>query len=114
MALLERYSLLLKEPKLKKSTLKKLHDVRGEDCWIRLPGGSCDGDTVVYAHYRTARAGFGTGKKGVWGAPACHRCHDIIDGRVKGFERDFVRLAHAEAVIRYWEKLRCNLFVTLP
>lgn len=34
------------------------------------------------------------------GAWACSACHDEIDRRARNHEHEFVRLAHAEGVIR--------------
>ena len=83
------------------STLSNLS--RGEPCWLKLPH-VCDGgtDTVVYAHYRDLGLGFGLGKKGMLGAPACRGCHDAIDGRSNKFEREWVRKIHLEQSVRYW------------
>ena len=81
---------------------------RNQPCLIRLPG-VCDGggETTVLAHYRLS--GYcGTGKKppDLLGAFACGPCHDVIDGRRKSdFERDFLRLCHAEGVMRTLAKM---------
>ena len=100
-----------KEPQEKKAVLKRIQDVRDEPCYLRFPGGICDSATVVFAHYRAVSLGAGVARKGVWGCPACHRCHDIADGRASTFERDFVRRVHAEQTLRYAEKLRCKGFL---
>jgi hypothetical protein len=81
---------------------------KGMPCMVRLPG-ICNGDpaTTVLAHYRLA--GYcGTGMKppdelGAW---ACSACHDECDRRTRILETDFVRLAHAEGVMRTLCELR--------
>src|SRR5690348_18314077 len=75
---------------------------KGMPCMVRLPG-VCNGDpaTTVLAHYRLA--GYcGTGMKppDSMGAWACGACHDECDRRTRNLELDFVRLAHAEGVLR--------------
>ena len=76
---------------------------QGKPCMVRLPGCNGRRDTTVLAHYRLA--GYcGTGMKPddyTFGAWACSDCHDLIDGR-KRYEgnREVLRLAHAEAVMR--------------
>lgn len=92
------------------SKLRKL--ARGKPCMVRLPGCSGGGETTVLAHYRLA--GYcGTGLKpdDVLGAWACAHCHDAVDGRANtDLERDFLRLAHAEGVMRTIAELRkCDL-----
>ena len=81
---------------------------------MRLPGCK-DPDTVVFAHYASLGLAHGMGFKGVdWiGCPACFTCHDAVDGRAGDFERDFVRLAHAEATLKWLEEMRCREFVIL-
>lgn len=75
---------------------------RGRECQIRLPG-VCNGnpETVVLAHYRlSGTCGTGIKPNDLQGAWACSACHDACDGRGGDFERDYVRLAHAEGVMR--------------
>lgn len=74
---------------------------RGQECTVRLPCCNGDPSTTVFAHYRLAGT-CGTGKKppDFQGAWACSVCHDECDGRTHRFERDFVRLHHAEGMIR--------------
>lgn len=77
---------------------------RGKPCMVRLPGCTGGGDsdgTVVLAHYRLLPY-CGTGMKppdelGAW---CCWQCHEHIDRRDRTMEADFVRLAHAEGVLR--------------
>lgn len=56
----------------------------------------------MLAHYRlTGTCGVGLKPPDTLGAHACHRCHDLIDGRTKtDMERDFIKLAFAEGVMR--------------
>ena len=77
---------------------------RGKLCMVRLPGctggGEADG-TVVLAHYRMAGyCGMGMKPPDELGAWCCASCHDHVDRRVRTLEADFVRLAHAEGVLR--------------
>lgn len=86
----------------RKVDLRKL--ARGKPCYIRLPGYCTGGgDTTVLAHYRLAgTCGVGMKPPDVNACPACHVCHDIADGRRQtDLERDYVRLAHAEGVMRW-------------
>ena len=58
-------------------------------------------ETTVLAHYRLAgTCGIGMKPNDLQGAWACSACHDEIDRRTRLFEPEFVRLAHAEGVIR--------------
>ncbi len=87
------------------SALRKA--AQGRECMVRIPY-ICNGDpaTVVLAHYRLA--GYcGTGYKpdDALGAWCCSACHDAVDGRVKG-DREEMRLAHAEGVMRTFAELR--------
>ena len=83
-------------------SLRKL--ARGRPCMVRLPY-VCNGDpeTTVLAHFRLAGLS-GIGMKSpdfACGAWACSSCHDAIDRRSHmELDRDFVRLAHAEGVMR--------------
>ncbi len=77
---------------------------RGKLCMVRLPGctggGEADG-TVVLAHYRmSGYCGMGMKPPDELGAWCCASCHDHVDRRVRTLEADFVRLAHAEGVLR--------------
>ena len=75
---------------------------RGKPCMVRLPG-CCNGndETTVFSHYRLAGT-CGTGKKpDEWqGSWSCSACHDECDRRTRTLETDFVRLAHAEGMVR--------------
>ena len=59
-------------------------------------------ETVVLAHYRLAGvSGMGMKSPDIIGAWACSACHDAIDRRDHtDLERDFVRLAHLDGMVR--------------
>jgi hypothetical protein len=81
---------------------KLTKSARGRDCQIRLPG-VCNGnpETVVLAHYRlSGTCGTGIKPNDLQGAWSCSACHDACDGRASHLPRDYVRLAHAEGVMR--------------
>ncbi len=86
----------------------KLRDAaRGRNCMVRLPG-VCNGDpaTVVLAHYRLAGlCGVGMKPVDALGAWTCSRCHDEVDRRTRRLETEYVRLAHAEGVLRTIDSL---------
>lgn len=75
---------------------------KGQTCTIRLPGCSGGGEDTVLAHYRlSGTCGVGLKPPDTLAAHACHCCHDRIDGRVKtDMDREFIRLAFAEGVMR--------------
>lgn len=81
--------------------LRKL--ARGRPCQVRLEG-VCNGDssTTVLAHVRMAGiSGMGHKAPDVLAAYACSSCHDAIDRRAHmDLEREYVRLAHLEGVMR--------------
>lgn len=80
------------------SKLRK--SARGQECQIRLPG-ICNGnpETTVLCHL--GGAGMGMKSNDIHGAFGCSCCHDVIDGRVNAYyDRDFLKLAHMEGVIR--------------
>ncbi len=83
---------------------------QGQQCLIRLPGCLGGTETTVLAHYRLAgTCGMGIKPDDGQGAYACAYCHDIVDGRraaPAGYDRDAVRLAHAEGVLRTQALLR--------
>ena len=75
---------------------------KGKPCMVRLPG-ICNGnpETTVLAHYRlSGTCGAGMKPDDQQGAWACSACHDEVDRRTRKLENDFVRLAHAEGVLR--------------
>lgn len=70
---------------------------------MRLPGVcNHNSETVVLCHYRLAGvSGMGMKSPDILGAWACSACHDAIDRRDHtDLERDFVRLAHLEGMVR--------------
>ncbi|MWP62037.1 DUF1364 domain-containing protein [Gilliamella sp. Pas-s25] len=76
-------------------------EARGRECTVRLPCCNHNPETTVLAHYRLAgTCGVGMKPNDLQGAWACSACHDEIDRRTRIFENEFVRLAHAEGVIR--------------
>ena len=87
-------------------------EAKGRDCQVRLPGiCNHNPETTVLAHYRLIGLA-GMSIKGddlACGAWACSACHDAIDRRANmDLERDYVRLAHAEGVIRTIAALRAE------
>ncbi|OCG47494.1 hypothetical protein A9G35_00735 [Gilliamella sp. Choc5-1] len=80
---------------------KLTKEARGRECTVRLPCCNHNPETTVLAHYRLAgTCGVGMKPNDLQGAWACSACHDEIDCRTRIFENEFVRLAHAEGVIR--------------
>ena len=76
---------------------------------VRLPDiCNHNSETVVLAHYRMAGlSGVGMKPDDALGAWSCSSCHDAIDRRSHmGLERDYVRLAHLEGVMRTLAVLR--------
>lgn len=77
-------------------------EAKGRECQVRL-SGICNGnpETTVLAHYRLAgTCGVGIKPNDLQAAWACSSCHDEIDRRTRMLEHDFVRLAHAEGMMR--------------
>lgn len=73
---------------------------RGQDCQVRL-AGICNHnpETVVLAHLNGG--GMGTKHDDIHGAFCCSDCHDAIDRRTNlMMDREYLRLAHLEGVIR--------------
>ena len=86
------------------SKLTKL--ARGRECQVRLPRCNHNVETTVLAHYRLAgTCGVGMKPNDLQGAWACSSCHDEIDRRTRNFDNEFVRLAHAEGVLRTINRL---------
>ena len=70
---------------------------------VRLEGVcNHNSETVVLAHYRLAGvSGMGMKSPDILGAWACSACHDAVDRRTEPYlDRDFVRLAHLEGMVR--------------
>ena len=82
---------------------------KGRDCMVRLPG-ICNHipETTVLAHVRLAGvSGMGMKADDLLGAWACSSCHDAIDRRAHtDLDRDYVRLAHLEGMVRTIAQLR--------
>lgn len=82
---------------------------RGRECMVRLPGiCNHNPETTVLAHVRLAGvSGMGMKADDLLGAWACSNCHDAIDRRGHlDLERDYVRLAHLEGMVRTIAVLR--------
>lgn len=76
---------------------------------VRLPEiCNHNSETVILAHYRMAGlSGVGMKPDDALGAWSCSSCHDAIDRRTHmELERDYVRLAHLEGVMRTLAVLR--------
>jgi hypothetical protein len=70
---------------------------------VRLPGiCNHNSETVVLAHVRLPGvSGMGIKAHDLLGAWACSACHDAIDRRAHtDLDRDYVRLAHLEGMVR--------------
>jgi hypothetical protein len=84
-------------------------EARGRACTVRLEGiCNHNSETVVLAHIRMpGLSGMGIKADDLLGAWACSACHDAIDRRSHAdLDRDYVRLAHLEGVIRTIAQLR--------
>lgn len=92
------------------ANLRKL--ARDKPCFIRVSGCDGGGATTVLAHYRMAGiCGMGMKPPDVCACPACHSCHDRVDGRTwasDGKSRADMRLAHAEGVVRWLSALHAE------
>lgn len=76
---------------------------KGRECQIRLPDVcNFDRKTTVLAHFRMIGvSGAGMKSPDLIGAWACSNCHDAVDRRrYKNLDKDYVRLAHLEGVVR--------------
>lgn len=76
---------------------------------VRLPGVcNHNSETVVLAHVRMAGvSGIGLKADDLLGAWCCSNCHDAIDRRAHTeLDRDYVRLAHLEGMVRTIAQLR--------
>jgi hypothetical protein len=81
--------------------LRKL--ARGRECEVRLPGiCNHNPETTVLAHYRlSGLSGMGIKPIDIIAAYSCSCCHDACDRRTHtDLDRDYVRLALAEGVMR--------------
>lgn len=89
--------------------MKLRKEAKGRDCMVRLVGiCNHNPETTVLAHVRMAGiSGMGLKADDLLGAWACSSCHDAIDRRQHtDLDRDFVRLAHLEGVMRTITVLR--------
>lgn len=76
---------------------------RNQECTVQLPCCNHDPATTVLAHLRMSGiTGIGQKAPDILGAHCCSRCHTAGDtyGASEGYERDFVRLAFLEGVMR--------------
>ena len=76
---------------------------------VRLPGiCNHNPETTVLAHVRLAGvSGMGIKADDLLGAWCCSACHDAIDRRSNmDLDRDYVRLAHLEGMVRTIAQLR--------
>ena len=83
--------------------MKLRKTAKGRECMVRLPGVcNHNPETTVLAHVRLAGvSGMGMKADDLLGAWACSSCHDAIDRRGHlDLERDYVRLAHLEGMVR--------------
>ena len=84
---------------------------KGRDCTVRLPSiCNHNSETVVLAHIRMPGiSGIGLKADDLLGAWECSACHDAIDRRAHtDLERDYVRLAHLEGMVRTIAQLRAE------
>ncbi len=72
---------------------------RGQDCQVRLPGiCNFDPETTVLAHL--SGGGMGMKNLDIHAAYCCSACHDVVDGRAKHFDANYVRLAFFDGMVR--------------
>lgn len=82
---------------------------QGRDCMVRLPSiCNHNPETTVLAHVRLAGiSGMGIKANDLLGAWCCSACHDAIDRRSNmDLDRDYVRLAHLEGMVRTIAQLK--------
>jgi len=88
--------------------MKLRKEARGRGCMVRIPNVcNHNSETVVLCHIRMAGI-TGTGLKApdILGAWACSSCHDAIDRRSHPeLDRDYVKLAHLEGMVRTLHQL---------
>lgn len=81
-------------------------EAKGRECQVRLPGiCNFNSETTVLAHYRL-HSGVALKPDDIQGAWACSACHDECDRRTRKMDTEYVRLAHAEGVMRTQAILR--------
>ena len=84
-------------------------EARGRACTVRLEGiCNHNPETTVLAHIRLPGvSGMGLKADDLLGAWACSSCHDAVDRRSNtDLDRDYVRLAHLEGMVRTIAQLR--------
>jgi hypothetical protein len=84
-------------------------EARGRGCMVRLEGiCNHNSETVVLCHYRLSGvSGMSLKSDDVIGSWACSACHDAIDRRSHtDLDRDYVKLAHLEGMVRTIAQLR--------
>lgn len=82
-----------------------MKDLRKEaafrDCQIRLPYICTNsGSVLCHLQYPAGVRGMGQKAPDLLGAWGCVACHDEVDRRTRKMEKDYVRMAMYEAVIR--------------
>ena len=85
------------------------NEAKGRGCMVRLPDiCNHNSETTVLAHIRLSGvSGMGLKADDLLGAWACSACHDVIDRRFRtDLDRDYVRLAHLEGMVRTIAQLR--------
>lgn len=71
------------------------------DCQIRLPGICTNsGSVLCHLQYPAGVRGMGQKAPDLLGAWGCFDCHNEVDRRTTKLEKDYVRIAMYEAVIR--------------
>lgn len=91
---------------MKKLVSKRLRNsAKGQMCTLRLDDCNYNRETTVLAHIRMAgRAGAGQKPNDYEACFACSSCHDVIDGRKKGYytDRDITRACFE--TWQFWHK----------
>ncbi len=82
-----------------------MREAKGRDCTIRIPGVcSHDPATVVMCHL--GGGGMGYKRHSILAAFGCHRCHDVVDGRVPcDYPAETIQRWFHEAIFRTQEIL---------
>lgn len=86
--------------------LRKL--ARDRPCYVRLPDCLPGNETVVLAHFRMIGiSGAGMKSPDLLACPACHHCHDLVDGRahMANLTREDVQLAHLRGELAWQNQL---------
>lgn len=85
-------------------------EAQGRECQVRLPTVcNFNPETTVLAHLRLAGITGGAQKApDLLGAYACSACHAEVDRQTRTLERDFVRSAFLEGILRTQYVLICE------